>query len=228
MFGSLEMPAFLRTGLAKVGMNVGEGEDEASPSASQDAEATVMGLSYATRFKGWVICVFVAGLFMFLAFAIGLPVLALRPSKFALCFTMGSLLYMISFALLRGPAAHLASICSFDRLPFTSAYLGSMLGTLWASLIRRSQILTIFMASIQITSLAYYLVSYIPGGTVGLKYFAQAVAKTARHLCIPCITGFVIAASSRARAPCVQRARPLLALCRFFKMCKLCFSQLTS
>ena len=194
----------MRTGLARVGVNVGDADEEGQQaSMSTDAESTVMGLSYATRFKGWVVCVFVAGLFMTLAFVVGLPVLPVRPSKFALCFSMGSMLYMVSFALLRGPAAHLASICSCDRLPFTTAYLGSMLGTLWAALVARSQILTVMMASVQIASLAYYLVSYIPGGTVGLKYFAQAVAKTARHLCIPCITGF-------------------------FKMCKLCFSQLAS
>ena len=73
--------------------------------------------------------------------------------QFALCFTLGSGLYMASFALLRGPAVHLASMMSCERLPFTTSYLTSMLGTLYASLVARSQILTIIMASAQFAAL---------------------------------------------------------------------------
>lgn len=59
-----------------------EEQDAAARKAAQaDAETQVMGLSYATRFKGWVVCMMIAGIFMTLAFVIGLPVLALRPSK---------------------------------------------------------------------------------------------------------------------------------------------------
>ena len=102
-----------------------------------------MGLSYATRFKGFVATVVLSGFFFFLSFSVGLPVIVFRPHKFALCFTLGSLMFMSSFALLKGPMAHLRSICSRDRLQFTSAYLGSMALTLYSALIVRSYILVI-------------------------------------------------------------------------------------
>ena len=38
---------------------------------------------------------------------------------------------MYSFALLNGPIAHLKHILSRERLPFTVAYLGSMIATLY-------------------------------------------------------------------------------------------------
>jgi ABC-type amino acid transport system permease subunit len=61
-----------------------------------------MGLSYATRFKGFVVTLLLSLAFFLLAFFVGLPALLLRPHKFALCFTLGSLCFMASFALLRG------------------------------------------------------------------------------------------------------------------------------
>ena len=51
-----------------------------------------------------------------------------------------------------------------------------MLGTLWAAFVARSQILTVMMAAR--SPACSTTRRYILGGTVGLKYFVQAVAKT--------------------------------------------------
>jgi hypothetical protein len=127
----------------------------------------LFGLSYQTRFKGFVATVMLASFFMFMAFFIGLPVIVIRPQKFALCFTLGSLLFMSSFALLRGPTAHIKGMLTLDRLPFTITYLTSMGATLWASLVARSYILAVLASSLQVLALGYYLLSFIPGGTAG-------------------------------------------------------------
>jgi hypothetical protein len=71
--------------------------------------------------------------------------LALKPRKFAVAFSLGSLLFMVgcapppklprhrscadhaySFALLQGPIAHIKHILSPERLPFSAAYFGSL------------------------------------------------------------------------------------------------------
>lgn len=62
-----------------------------------------------------------AGLvFMILAFSVFLPVVVLAPSKFALSFTIGSLLVMAGFAALRGLKQQASHMLSASRLPFTA------------------------------------------------------------------------------------------------------------
>lgn len=62
-----------------------------------------------------------AGLvFMILAFSVFLPVIVLAPSKFALSFTIGSLLVMAGFAALRGLKQQASHMLSASRLPFTA------------------------------------------------------------------------------------------------------------
>ena len=62
-----------------------------------------------------------AGLvFMVIAFSIFLPVIVLAPSKFALSFTLGSILVMSGFAALRGWKQQASHMFSAARLPFTA------------------------------------------------------------------------------------------------------------
>lgn len=62
-----------------------------------------------------------AGLvFMILAFSVFLPVIVIAPSKFALSFTIGSLLVMAGFAALRGLKQQASHMLSASRLPFTA------------------------------------------------------------------------------------------------------------
>ncbi|TFY61872.1 hypothetical protein EVG20_g6894, partial [Dentipellis fragilis] len=63
-----------------------------------------------------------------------LPLLALRPAKFALSFSLGSLLVMFGFSVLIGPINHIKHLVSKERLPFSIAYLASLGLTLYFSL----------------------------------------------------------------------------------------------
>lgn len=83
---------------------------------------------------------------------------------------MGSILVLVSVALLRGPLSHLKHMMSKERLPFTICYCGSMILTLYAAIGLRQTILTILFAIIQIIALLWYVGSYIPGGVSTLRY----------------------------------------------------------
>ena len=79
-------------------------------------------LDATRRFRIFVGMLLVAFFFFAFAVFVGLPVLVLRPQKFALCFTMGSLSFMSSretpsriFRSKNAPSFH----CCWDLLPPT-------------------------------------------------------------------------------------------------------------
>eukprot|EP00752_Nemacystus_decipiens_P009725 g8685.t1 len=154
-----------------------------------DADTVIMGMSYQQRFKGFVVALLLSVVFFALAFFIGLPTIVLRPHKFALTFTLGSFFFMGSFAMLKGPAAHMKSMLARDRLPFSVAYLGSMGGTLYACLVLQSYVMVVGFSAVQLLALAWYFLSFVPGGSQGMRYFVAAIGKTARYTLLPCIEG---------------------------------------
>ncbi|CAG8503651.1 21296_t:CDS:2 [Cetraspora pellucida] len=113
---------------------------------------------------------------------VSLPLLAINPRKFVVTYTMGSLLILSSFALLHGPLAHLRHIFSRERLPFTIAYLGSMVATLYFAIGLRNTILTIIFSAIQVIALIWYTVSYLPGGTSTLRFGSRMFARQASDI----------------------------------------------
>ncbi|KAF9401457.1 protein transport protein sft2 [Mortierella sp. AD011] len=104
-------------------------------SGGQPQEEDWLGLTWFQRMAGFALCVAGGVACFMIAFFVGLPMFVISPSKFATSFTLGSILMMTSFALLRGPMAHVKALITKERLPFTGAYFGSMVFTLYASLI---------------------------------------------------------------------------------------------
>ncbi|KAF9074488.1 Got1/Sft2-like family-domain-containing protein [Rhodocollybia butyracea] len=88
-----------------------------------------LALSRWERLLGFGACLLGAAVCFFVAF-----LTILRPSKFALAFSLGSLLVMIGFSVLIGPINHLKHLVSKERLPFTLIYFGSLGSTLLFSL----------------------------------------------------------------------------------------------
>ncbi|KAJ9104492.1 hypothetical protein QFC21_001988 [Naganishia friedmannii] len=86
-------------------------------------------------------------------------IVAFKPRKFVMAFTLGSLLFMAGFAVLQGPLNHLKHIMSKERLPFSIAYFGSLALTLYFSL--------------GVAALLTYLAAYFPGGITTLRYGGQ-------------------------------------------------------
>ena len=146
---------------------------------------------------------------MLLAFFIFLPMIILRPSKFAITFSLGSALILSSLGFLRGWKAMFGSITSKERLVPTAgvfplstsgiyieidsflcdtftillcdaAYIGSLVGTMYASMVMHSYIYSIAMCVTQFITLVYYIASFFPGGTQGMTYLASGSFSMAR------------------------------------------------
>ncbi|KAF2266904.1 SFT2-domain-containing protein [Lojkania enalia] len=96
-----------------------------------------------------------------------------RPRKFAILWSMGSVLFLASWSVLMGPLQYVQHLVSGPRLPFTAAYFGSIALTLWASLGLHSTLLTLIAAIVQLVCLTWYLVSYFPMGSSGLRFAAR-------------------------------------------------------
>ncbi|ROV97654.1 hypothetical protein VSDG_04581 [Cytospora chrysosperma] len=107
------------------------------------------------------------------------PVLSLKPRKFVILWTLGSTLFLMSFAAVMGPMAYAQHLFSGQRLPFTAAYFGSVVLTLYFSMGLHSTILTLFSAIIQLAALAWYLVSYFPMGSSSLRMATSFGARRA-------------------------------------------------
>ncbi|KAK3200079.1 hypothetical protein Dsin_023494 [Dipteronia sinensis] len=116
--------------------------------------------------------------FVFIAFTMFLPVMVLMPQKFAICFTLGCGFIIGSFFALRGPKNQLTHMSSKERLPFTLGFVGSMIGTIYVSMVLHSYILSVLFSVIQVLSLGYYAISYFPGGSAGMKFLTSALTSS--------------------------------------------------
>ncbi|KAI8051656.1 vesicle transport protein [Syncephalis plumigaleata] len=90
---------------------------------------------------------------------------------------------MASFALFKGPQAHMTHLISRERLPFTITYITSMVLTLYFSLGLKNYILTLIGASFRLLHLfGRYLVSYLPGGRTTLVYGTRTLGRSVSNI----------------------------------------------
>ncbi|KAH7114314.1 Got1/Sft2-like family-domain-containing protein [Dendryphion nanum] len=101
------------------------------------------------------------------------PVFLVKPRKFAILWSMGSVLFLAAWGVLMGPIQYAQHLISGPRLPFTAAYFGSIVLTLYFSLGLHSTILTFIASIAQLVCLLWYLVSYFPMGSTGLRFAAR-------------------------------------------------------
>jgi hypothetical protein len=76
-------------------------------------------------------------------------------------FSLLALLSTYSFGFLQGFAPYLRHLVSQSRLPFTLAYFGSMILTLYFAVGLHNLILTIITSVIQIAALLSFFISYV-------------------------------------------------------------------
>ncbi len=101
-----------------------------------------------------------------MGFFVGMPLITVRPQKFALSFTCGSLAFMGSFAILRGPYEHFRSMIAYDRIHFTIIYVGSMMLTIYFTFTAggaQGYVLVLGASALQLVALLWYLVTFLPG-----------------------------------------------------------------
>ncbi|KAG8931085.1 protein transport protein sft2 [Tulasnella sp. 419] len=141
-------------------------------------EEAYFALSRWERLIGFICCLLGAAVCFFVAFWT-LPLLALRPGKFALAFSLGSLLVMFGFAVLSGPINHLKHLASPERLPFSAAYIGSLIATIYFSVGRTSYLGSLLGAIVQLIALITYIAAYFPGGTQTIRFGGQMLLRGA-------------------------------------------------
>ncbi|EGC43076.1 SFT2 domain-containing protein [Histoplasma capsulatum var. duboisii H88] len=83
--------------------------------------------------------------------------LMFRARKFAVLWSVGSVLFLISWAVLMGPMAYVKHLASGPRLPFTGAYFTSIGLTLYFAIGLHSTILTLISCIFQLIALVWYL-----------------------------------------------------------------------
>ncbi|KAF8970601.1 ER-to-golgi vesicle protein transport Sft2 [Flammula alnicola] len=137
-------------------------------SEQSNEEEAWFALSRWERLLGFGGCLLGAAVCFFVSF-MTLPFLALRPAKFALSFSLGSLLVMFGFSVLIGPVNHFKHLISKDRLPFSAVYFGSLGLTLYFALGLQSQLGSLLAGAVQVVSLVAYVLAYFPGGTQTLR-----------------------------------------------------------
>eukprot|EP00252_Welwitschia_mirabilis_P000991 TRINITY_DN10973_c0_g1_i1.p1 TRINITY_DN10973_c0_g1~~TRINITY_DN10973_c0_g1_i1.p1 ORF type:complete len:231 (-),score=29.93 TRINITY_DN10973_c0_g1_i1:20-712(-) len=116
--------------------------------------------------------------FIFISFVLFLPVMVVMPQKFAICFTLGCMLIIGSFFILKGPKNQCSHMISKERLPFTAVFIGSMALTLYVSMVLHSYLLSVIFSAVQVLALTYYVISYFPGGSAGMKFLSSSLTSS--------------------------------------------------
>lgn len=129
-------------------------------------------LSRFERIVGFGCCLGASILCFMLSFFM-FPVLALKPTKFAFLWLMGSLLFVVSFGILQGPNAYFKHIFSAGRIVFTSVFFGSVLTTMYCAAVLKSTLLTILASVVEIFAILYYAFSYFPFGASTVTWFTS-------------------------------------------------------
>ncbi|KAF8642914.1 hypothetical protein AX16_009302 [Volvariella volvacea WC 439] len=150
-------------------------------SERSNEEEAWFALSRWERLLGFGGCLVGAAICFFVSF-LTLPLLAIRPSKFALSFSLGSLLVMFGFSVLIGPINHLKHLVSKERLPFSLVYFGSLALTLYMALGAQSYFGSLIFGAIQVIALLAYVVAYFPGGTQTLRLGGSLALRGAGNL----------------------------------------------
>ena len=93
----------------------------------------------------------------------------LKPTKFAIMYSLGNILSLTSTGFLMGFWSQLKNMFKSHRLIATLVYLGAMVATLVAACYLKSFALTIVCLVIQSAALTWYCLSYIPGGRTAVS-----------------------------------------------------------
>ncbi|RLV95264.1 Protein transport protein sft2 [Spathaspora sp. JA1] len=125
-------------------------------------------LIFALTFGGSCCCYLIC-IFLF-------PILSLKPRKFALLWSLGSIFFLVSFGVLQGFKPYMEHLFSSTRLIFTVVFVSSIILTLISSVSLKSTLLSIIFAVIQLASALWYTVSYFPLGRQTLN-LAGTVAR---------------------------------------------------
>ena len=100
-----------------------------------------------------------------------MPYIVIVPHKVSMLINLGSLCILGSFGFLKGFYNYfVADLLLGPRKLYFLGYLCSSLLSLYASLIAKSYIFTLFTLIIEVIFLLYFICASFPGGRTGLSY----------------------------------------------------------
>ena len=120
-------------------------------------------LTYPQRFTLFLVCFTMGSLLSFMS-TMNVPLIAIRPAKFAIPFSLGNILSLGSMSFLIGFKKQCKSLFHPDRAMATTVFLVSILTTMWASFMIGSTGLTLVSVVVQYLAYIWYCASYIPYG----------------------------------------------------------------
>ncbi|XP_069473925.1 vesicle transport protein SFT2C [Ambystoma mexicanum] len=138
---------------------------QSSTSAGAVESACLPSMSRGQRLALSAACALLAACCFTLA-VLHAPLLVLRARKFALLWSLGSVLALAAAALLLGAGA----TTRMAREPGALLYLAALGGTLYAAVGLRSTAFTVLGAATQALGLLIFLLALVPGGATGLRY----------------------------------------------------------
>lgn len=141
----------------------------AANTAAAAASGATSNIPSTTQWTYFAFFLGTGALFLAMAFFLFLPVIILAPAKFAMTFSIGSALLIASLGALKGWKAMFGHLLDKERLPFAGAYFGSLLATLYVSLMMHSYLFSLLFCGAQLVTLVYYVASYFPGGASGAQ-----------------------------------------------------------
>lgn len=141
-------------------------------STAQSGPSWIPALSRKQRILGFITSL-VLGVICFGLASAYIPFIILKARKFSLLFSLGSVFSLTSFSFLFGPWNHMRLLFSKEKLPFTLIYFLTLAGTLYFAMGLQSTILTCIAAGAQVVALVWFLLSSVPGGQTGLKFFSS-------------------------------------------------------
>jgi hypothetical protein len=133
-----------------------------------------MELSYQQRMVGFVVF-FVLGTICSCMSTMYVPMVVIKPAKFAIPYTLGNLLSMGSTGFLVGLKRQCKSMFDGTRMAASSVFFASMFGTLYFAFIMKSGIGTMICVVVQLLAYAWYIASYIPFGRAMLQKCACGI-----------------------------------------------------
>eukprot|EP00656_Telonema_subtile_P057189 TRINITY_DN9351_c0_g1_i4.p2 TRINITY_DN9351_c0_g1~~TRINITY_DN9351_c0_g1_i4.p2 ORF type:complete len:171 (+),score=39.31 TRINITY_DN9351_c0_g1_i4:136-648(+) len=138
--------------------------------------AGALHVSRTQRLKYFTVLTIIGLLLLGLS-SLFIPLIMVRPHKFALLLTLGNLCIWTAIGMLRGPAEQFKELTSMDRLPFTVVFAGSIAMTFWYSMGKGQYLYVLFCTVLQVCALLWYVLSYFPGGMTALSMLRGVIIK---------------------------------------------------
>jgi hypothetical protein len=119
-----------------------------------------------------------------------IPLVIIKPSKFATSFAIGTVASVAAKFMLNGPWTQLKIMVRWRKLPYSLALLATTAGTLYACFAIKNFVVVVAFSGAQVAALLYYLFGDTPGGIAGVKLLGRVIYRAAWLIVQPCIAAF--------------------------------------